>query len=115
VIALRFPADPRLMEAHMPVPLSDLPLVDLLDLLAEGECRFDPELHTGPDKPESVPEYRARVDAAKAVCDECPVWAACLEYALRTRPRHGVIAGLTPHELSALATTVRTEQNAEAA
>jgi WhiB family redox-sensing transcriptional regulator len=40
------------------------------------------------------------VAEAKAICAECPVRAACIEFAL-TRPqeRHGIWGGLTPDEL----------------
>ncbi|GAA0967522.1 WhiB family transcriptional regulator [Actinocorallia libanotica] len=72
-------------------------------------CRFDPELHTGPDlfETESRAEREARVDAAKEVCEECPVWAACLEYALRVRLTHGVWAGYITYELARLRRAVR--------
>ncbi|MGW5397842.1 WhiB family transcriptional regulator [Streptomyces sp. NPDC003952] len=36
--------------------------------------------------------------AAKRVCAECPVRAACLEHALRTRETYGVWGGLTEEE-----------------
>jgi WhiB family redox-sensing transcriptional regulator len=93
-----------------------LALVDLVDELADGaHCRFDPELHTGPDAftDEPAAQRRAREDAAHQVCEDCPVWGACLELALRTRPRHGIWAGMTAREISALATSAR--QVAEAA
>ncbi len=95
----------------MTPPLSALPLVDLLEVLAEkGECRYDPELHTGPDafESETLAERRARVAAAKEVCESCPVWEACLEYALRHAPSHGVWAGYTARELSDLRSYART-------
>src|SRR4051794_3273309 len=71
-------------EAYMSTDLSHLSLIELLDDLAEGECRFDPELHTGPDAFTIEPpaERMAREDAAREVCETCPVWDSCLEYAL---------------------------------
>jgi WhiB family transcriptional regulator, redox-sensing transcriptional regulator len=43
---------------------------------------------------------RSEADAARArrVCQSCPVRAACLEYALETRQRHGIWGGLTEDE-----------------
>lgn len=35
---------------------------------------------------------------AKAICSECPVREACLEYALATRERDGVWGGATERE-----------------
>lgn len=95
-------------------PIVGLPRVDLLGLLGEqGECRFDPELHTGPDAFEDEPlhERRAREDAAKSVCESCPVVSACLEYALTScpQPQYGVWAGFTARELSDLRIEMRAE------
>ncbi|MGW1774477.1 WhiB family transcriptional regulator [Streptomyces sp. NPDC002104] len=41
--------------------------------------------------------------AAKRVCAECPVRAACLDHALRTREPYGVWGGLTEEERRTLA------------
>lgn len=35
---------------------------------------------------------------AKAICHDCPVAAACLDYALRTGEEWGIYAGTTPTE-----------------
>ncbi|MEY2468459.1 MAG: WhiB family transcriptional regulator, redox-sensing transcriptional regulator [Actinomycetota bacterium] len=37
-------------------------------------------------------------EAAKAVCDACPVREACLEFALAAREREGVWGGATERE-----------------
>ncbi len=37
-------------------------------------------------------------DVAKAICNECPVREACLEYALANRERDGVWGGATERE-----------------
>jgi WhiB family transcriptional regulator, redox-sensing transcriptional regulator len=37
-------------------------------------------------------------EPAKAVCDQCPVRQACLEYALTSREREGVWGGATERE-----------------
>jgi len=92
------------------------PLVDLLDALArDGECQYVPDLHTGPDAFEDEPlaERRARVDAAKAICADCPVRQVCLEYALRIRPAHGVWAGHTARELADAIRAARQAQQVE--
>ncbi|WP_131738661.1 WhiB family transcriptional regulator [Actinomadura roseirufa] len=98
------------MRATFPhVALSTLPVVDLLDLVGSGECRYDPELHNAPDvfEAEPVMERLARVDVAKELCEACPVWDACLEYALRTEPTSGIWAGYSHRELAELRRSVR--------
>ncbi|MGI5322050.1 WhiB family transcriptional regulator [Actinomadura nitritigenes] len=88
-----------------------LPLADLLNELAtRGDCRHDPDLHMGPDAFEIEPaaDRRARQDVAREVCESCPVWDLCLDYAMRIPPAHGVWAGLLPYELAALRREVRT-------
>ncbi|UBU13991.1 WhiB family transcriptional regulator [Nonomuraea gerenzanensis] len=74
-------------------------------LAEEGACRFDPDLHAGPDAfiDEPADAKAAREQVAREVCAECPVWASCLFYALDARPEAGVWAGLTPDELATLA------------
>ena len=74
-------------------------------LADEGSCRFDPELHTDPDAftDEPADERAAREDVAREVCEQCPVLASCLFFALDVRPEAGVWAGLTADELRALA------------
>ncbi|MDF5758644.1 WhiB family transcriptional regulator [Spongiactinospora sp. TRM90649] len=73
-------------------------------LADNAACRFDPELHTGPDAftAESDQDRAARVQVAREVCAECPVWASCLFHALAVRPGAGVWAGLTADEIAAL-------------
>lgn len=39
-----------------------------------------------------------QVSQAKAICEDCPVRAQCLEYALRSGQDHGIWGGLTPQE-----------------
>lgn len=51
---------------------------------------------------EAGPEYDAQVAAAKAVCADCTVRAACLQEALRHIP-YGIAGGLTPEERRGLA------------
>jgi hypothetical protein len=75
-------------------------------LAADPACMLDPELFTGPagieadDEP--ADERAARLDAARAICAECPVRLECLAYALRTRPTAALWAGLTADEVAFL-------------
>lgn len=39
-----------------------------------------------------------QIREAKAICDSCPVKAACGEYAFRTKQEHGIWGGLTVEE-----------------
>lgn len=95
---------PRKVDGTMP-PLSMTALKDAV-LAADPACLLDPELFTGPagvepeDEPE--PDRSARLDAARAVCAECPARLECLAYALRTRPTAALWAGLTPAEVEFL-------------
>ncbi|MFC5949765.1 WhiB family transcriptional regulator [Pseudonocardia lutea] len=57
---------------------------------------------------DQAPNYAARVAAARRVCADCPVQAACLADWMRREPagaRYGVVAGTTPENRDALAGT----------
>ncbi|GAA5045514.1 hypothetical protein HNP84_002610 [Thermocatellispora tengchongensis] len=101
------------LRAKTPAPARDRAALILLAAVTAGmprhlaenaACMFDPELHTGPDlfADESAEEREARVQVAREVCADCPVWASCLFYALDTRPEVGVWAGLTAEEIASL-------------
>ncbi|WP_158566710.1 WhiB family transcriptional regulator [Actinomadura craniellae] len=97
-------------DVFIPLPLVldavVVPLRDLRDDLLEGaQCRFDPDLHTGPDEfaDESPEECAAREDVAREVCAACPLRLECLEFALRVLPECGIWAGLTADQIAALA------------
>ncbi|MGH3445990.1 MAG: WhiB family transcriptional regulator [Nocardioidaceae bacterium] len=82
------------------------PLADLRDeLLAGAHCLYDPQLHSGPPdlEAEDLADRAAREAVAREVCTSCPVRAACLVYALRTRPADGVWAGFTADQVAAAA------------
>lgn len=56
--------------------------------MANALCtQVDPEVFF-PEKPDT-PEL------ARKICGSCDVIEQCREYALRTRPRHGIWAGMT--------------------
>jgi hypothetical protein len=57
-----------------------------------GKCR-DTTVNMTPD-----PQSTVAIEAAKAVCSRCPVKAPCLEFAIASRDRHSVLAGLAPGE-----------------
>jgi Transcription factor WhiB len=77
--------------------------------ISGAQCRFDPDLHTGPDVEESPDERAARELVAAEVCQSCPLRGACFEVAMRTRPEFGVWAGFTAAELAALADRLDTD------
>ncbi|GAA4060004.1 WhiB family transcriptional regulator [Actinomadura miaoliensis] len=85
-------------------PFPALAGVDLRGVPISGaQCRFDPDLHTGPDGEESPAERAAREAVAAEVCQSCPLRGACFELAMRVRPEDGVWAGFTAAELATLA------------
>lgn len=85
-------------------PFAALADVDLRGKPISGaQCRFDPDLHTGPDATETSGERAAREQVAAEVCQTCPLRSACLELAVRIRPEIGVWAGFTAAELATLA------------
>ncbi len=45
-----------------------------------------------------APEDESEANEAKAICAQCPVRQACLEYALAHREREGVWGGMTERE-----------------
>lgn len=64
-----------------------------------ARCRSaDPSLFFSPNTGETKEERLARERRAKAVCAQCPVRRACLDYALAMREPYGVWGGLTEHE-----------------
>ncbi|WP_395110595.1 WhiB family transcriptional regulator [Actinomadura sp. SCN-SB] len=90
---------------------SERPVSELLDDIGrQGHCRFDPELHTGPDafEFESRADKLAREDVAMDVCESCPVWESCLDFALRTKVKGGIWAGLRARDIERLTSYART-------
>jgi WhiB family redox-sensing transcriptional regulator len=79
---------------------------DLLNEITQrGECRFDPELHTGPaDTIESESDRAARIDVAREVCAGCPCRPDCLRYAMSLPDLNpdSVWGGLTGAEITIL-------------
>jgi WhiB family redox-sensing transcriptional regulator len=65
---------------------------------ARAACRgLDTEKFFLPDAVRG-PKKVARENAAKAVCQGCPVIANCLNWALAVAEPHGVWGGTTPQE-----------------
>ncbi|MEU9832734.1 WhiB family transcriptional regulator [Streptosporangium sp. NPDC048047] len=90
-----------------PMTSPPLNLADALSVLFEvGECRYDRDLHAGPDHPEGEQERAARVQVAREVCGLCPVRPLCLAYALTVRPATGVWAARTAEEIGHLTGTL---------
>lgn len=74
------------------------PLLESYEWQQEGRCRgvdaewfFEPPAERGTKK-------RRREATAKAVCEKCPVIAACRAHALSADEPYGVWGGLTPAE-----------------
>jgi WhiB family redox-sensing transcriptional regulator len=63
---------------------------------------MDPILFFGPEHAETVKEKREREDAAKAICNACPVRSECLDYALDAKEAYGIWGGMTELERKAL-------------
>jgi len=59
--------------------------------MRDAKCR-------GIDPAEFFPSDGLGVDRARRVCDDCPVRAECLEYALEYRIEHGVWGGASERE-----------------
>lgn len=51
------------------------------------------------------PETPEKPDLARKVCAACTVREECLEFALRTRPRHGIWAGTTVRQRNQIKVT----------
>jgi WhiB family redox-sensing transcriptional regulator len=63
---------------------------------ADAKCQHeDPELFF-PTSDGS--RAQGQIDAARAVCDSCPVRRDCLDLALSTDAKYGIWAGTTPVE-----------------
>ena len=84
------------------------PVMDLWDWQFEGACRdlddtmfFHPEGERGAAR-------RRRIEAAKAVCNSCPVMMQCRAQALATREPYGVWGGLCEEEREAIIAQRRT-------
>ena len=69
---------------------------DAGDWLTAGSCAgADPDDFFPPSWPEDRLVRREREARALAVCETCPVVAACLEHALATGVTHGIWGGRT--------------------
>jgi WhiB family redox-sensing transcriptional regulator len=65
----------------------------------QGACRSaDPSIFFAPSNGETKAERLRREDAAKAVCQKCPVRPHCLEHAIANDERYGIWGGLTDGE-----------------
>lgn len=79
--------------ARLPGPVSDL-----WEWQLQGSCRqADPRLffHTEGERGRA---RKARVQAAAAICAQCPVLSACRAHALRTKEPYGTWGGLGEDE-----------------
>jgi len=71
------------------------PVMDLWDWQYQGACRTaDPTLFFHPEG-ERGSARRRRADAAKAICQCCPVLKQCRTHALSVREPYGVWGGIS--------------------
>lgn len=74
------------------------PIQESYEWQHEGACRgTDPNTFFSPET-ERGPRRRAREARAKALCEQCPVVAACLQHALDVKEPYGVWGGLNATE-----------------
>lgn len=80
--------------------LSMRPIWDLeIDWQSEAQCRgSDANLFFSPTHLETKEERTNRESRAKAICADCPVQRACLDFALLIRESHGIWGGLNEIE-----------------
>ena len=77
------------------------PLLDVWSWQVDGACRSaDPEQFFHPEG-ERGGVRRRRDDAAKAVCEKCPVIEQCRTHALTVREPYGVWGGMSEDERAA--------------
>ena len=83
------------------------PVADLWDWQLDGACRgVSPEVFFHPEG-ERGPARRQRDEAAKTVCESCPVLTQCRAHALLVREPYGVWGGMTEDEREAAYTRGR--------
>ena len=74
-----------------------------LDWQEDAACReYDNILFFGAEEGESELERQTRESHAKAICQNCPVKAPCLEFAMETNQKYGIWGGYTDKERSSL-------------
>lgn len=66
--------------------------------MARGACRADNTPDVFFPAGSQTPEARRQIEAAKAICDTCPVKNDCLDYALTIGEYHGIWGGTTEDE-----------------
>jgi WhiB family redox-sensing transcriptional regulator len=78
------------------------PQLEVWEWQQSGACRaHDPAMFFHPEG-ERGPRRARREAYAKAVCDTCPVLAACRAHALAVREPYGIWGGLSEHERESL-------------
>lgn len=75
-------------------------LVHQIDKIGSVPCSSYPELFFY--EPYSGLTPAESIEAAKALCADCPLKAECLQVALETKRNVGIWGGLTPEERKAL-------------
>ncbi len=79
-----------------------LPLMEMYEWQYAGLCMdMDSEVFFSPEAERGAKRVR-REDAAKALCQRCPVIEPCREHALRVQEPYGVWGGLSESERAEL-------------
>lgn len=83
------------LRASLPWPTSEPPLLGVLFTfpLLDGRAKCADE-----DPDSFFPEKSGNAREAKKVCEDCPVKAPCLAWALEHGERHGIWGGLSSEE-----------------
>ena len=88
---------------HLPVPRRlPAPVSDHWDWQVAAACRgqdSDAFFHPPGERRRG---RRNRIQAAKALCETCPVIAQCLDHALETREPYGIWGGSSEEERAAM-------------
>jgi WhiB family redox-sensing transcriptional regulator len=79
-----------------------------LEWMSRGSCRNYPPAAF-------FPSDGVGVEAARAICAECPVTSECLEYALENRIDHGVWGGCSERQRRRILKSRRASARATAA
>jgi WhiB family redox-sensing transcriptional regulator len=79
-----------------------LPLMDVYEWQYDGACHgADPSVFFSPEAERGAKRER-REQAAKALCQRCPVIDRCRQHALQVQEPYGVWGGLSESERAAI-------------
>lgn len=79
-------------------PAPPAPLAENWDWQLQAACRGMDSAGFFHPPGERLRARDRRIEAAKAICQECPVRSACLDHALRMREPYGIWGGRSEEE-----------------